>query len=251
MKLWSLRSTLWTFVLSALAVVGFNGFGAYEDYLHWDGFSAAAHADFSKYAMLDAFSNISCLGLMLAIGAIGANVVVGEYSSGLIRTTFVAVPARGSVMAAKLLVVTAVTTVFGVAVAAASFALTQAILSGQDAGLSITHPGALLGMAASALMAPLSALVGMAVGVIVRHSVATMVTFVFVFLVFPLATSDNNYVAALIAHTTPYHAWLRLMDIDFGHVSYPWSTPGAWTVYVVWALCAAATTVITVRRRDH
>lgn len=55
--------------------------------------------------------------LALAAGAIGAVSVTGEYGSGLIRTTFTAVPARRSVMAAKAIVLTAVMTVFGAVVA--------------------------------------------------------------------------------------------------------------------------------------
>ncbi|MFF3686085.1 hypothetical protein [Streptomyces sp. NPDC002187] len=46
--------------------------------------------------------------LILATGSIGALTVVGEYSTGQIRTTFAAVPARRSVVAAKVAVVTAV-----------------------------------------------------------------------------------------------------------------------------------------------
>jgi hypothetical protein len=238
--------------LSALAIIGFNGYGAYNDYLHWYGFSSDARADFSKYAMADAFTGTSCMVLMLAIGAVGANVVVGEYSTGLIRMTFVAVPARRSVMAAKVLVVTVVTTVFGAVVAATSFGLTQAILSGRDAGLFIGHPGALRGVMASALLAPVAALVGMAVGVIIRHSVTTVVTFVLIFMLGPLSLSDNDHLSAVVAHATPYHAWLRLViEGGFGRIVHPWTTTGAWIVYAVWALGATALTVITVHHRDQ
>jgi ABC-2 type transport system permease protein len=202
--------------------------------------------------MSDAFSAASCIVLILAIGAVGANVVVGEYGTGLIRTTFVAVPARRSVMAAKVLVVAAVTTVFGALVAAASFGLTQAILSAGDAGLSIGDPGALRAVTASALLAPVAALTGMAIGVVIRHSVTTMVTFVLVFILIPLGLGDNRYLTAVVSHATPYYSWLRLtIEGSFGPVRYPWTTTGAWTVYAVWALVAAALTVITVHRRDQ
>jgi hypothetical protein len=46
---------------------------------------------------------------------------------------------------------------------AGSFGLTQAILSGQHGGVSLSHPGAWRVVVASALLAPLSALVGAAV----------------------------------------------------------------------------------------
>jgi ABC-2 type transport system permease protein len=92
--------------------------------------------------------------LMLVAGCIGAIMLFGEYSSGLIRTTFAAVPARRSVIAAKAVVVAAVMLTFGTVVSAASSGLTQAIYDGQRIGLSITAPGALRAVTASALLAP-------------------------------------------------------------------------------------------------
>ncbi|SCL23575.1 hypothetical protein [Micromonospora inyonensis] len=47
----------------------------------------------------------------------------GEYASGLFRTTFTAVPARGSVAAAKLVVLTAATTVLVTLGSAIAFAI--------------------------------------------------------------------------------------------------------------------------------
>lgn len=45
--------------------------------------------------------------LMLVAGSVGALTIVSEYSSGLIRTTTVAVPARGAVVLAKAVVTAA------------------------------------------------------------------------------------------------------------------------------------------------
>jgi hypothetical protein len=38
---------------------------------------------------------------------------------------------------------------------------------------------------------------------------------------------------------------------DAGAVPHPWWTGGAWTVYAVWALAAAAVAVTVVHRRDQ
>jgi hypothetical protein len=57
--------------------------------------------------MADSFVGFSIAQLIFA--AIGVLAITGEYSSGLIRTTFAAVPARGEVLAAKAAVVSVVT----------------------------------------------------------------------------------------------------------------------------------------------
>lgn len=159
-KLRSLRSTWIAYGATALAVIAFNAGTAYDTYNHWPERSAADRADFVRAGipLQEAFTANAVMVMMLALGAIGAVAILGEYSTGTIRTTFAAVPARRSVMAAKTVVVTAVSTVFGAIVAAASFGLTQAILDGRDAGLSIGYPGALRVVAASALLAPVCAL---------------------------------------------------------------------------------------------
>ncbi|MCP3817903.1 ABC transporter permease [Streptomyces sp. A3M-1-3] len=252
-KLWSLRSTPWSFVISALAVIAFNAGAAYDHYRYWPQFGAVHQAEFIRngLALWDAFTGNAGMVLMLCAGAIGALTVVSEYSTGMIRTTFAAVPARRSVMAAKVVVVTAVTTVFGAVVAAVSFGLTQAILSGRDAGLSISHPGALRLVVASALLAPLSALVGMAVGAVIRHSATTMVAHVVILLLLPMAFSDDRHWSAVIAHTLPYQAWTRLTQFGDHQAAYPWTITGAWIVYAVWALAAAVLAVTSVHRRDQ
>lgn len=252
-KLWSLRSTAWSFLLSALAVIAFNVGTAYDTYRYWSQYGEASRADFIPAGMplLDAFTSNAGMLLALAASTVGALTVVSEYSTGQIRTTFAAVPARRSVMAAKTVVVAAVMTAFGAVVAAASFGLTQAILSGRDAGVPISHPGAWRLVVASALLAPVCALVGMALGAVIRHAATTMAAIVVVLLLLPLAFSDDRHWSAVISHALPFNAWDRLVTVHQAQAEYPWTIAGAWTVYAVWTLAAAALTVTAVHRRDQ
>lgn len=254
-KLWSLRSTHWAFVVSALATLVINVNGAYADYRNWPTYDASTRAGFiGNGALHDAFTDGSGTAVLLAVSSIGAISVVGEYSTGLIRTTFAAVPARRSVMAAKLVVVTGVTTAFGVVVAAGSFGLTQAVLSLRDAAISPGHPGTVRVFAAFVLLAPLSALIGMGIGALVRHTAMTVVLSVAVLLVLPSLLSDNHHMTAVLSHAQPFTAWRRLSQVVYDHSSYrgfPWSVGGAWTVYAVWAGVAAVLVVATVHRRDQ
>ncbi|WP_329038537.1 ABC transporter permease [Streptomyces sp. NBC_01725] len=252
-KLRSLRSTWIAYGATALAVIAFNAGTAYDTYNYWPERSAADRADYVRAGipLQEAFTANSAMVMMLALGAIGAVAIIGEYSTGTIRTTFAAVPDRRSVMAAKTVVVTAVATVFGSIVAGASFGLTQAILDGRDAGISISYPGALRVVVASALLAPVCAVVGMAIGSVIRHTSATMIAAVAVILVLPIVFTEGRHWSAVAGHATLYQAWLRLVEVGPRRTDFPWTTGGAWTVYAVWTLTAAVFAVTSAQRRDQ
>ncbi|MFI0861580.1 ABC transporter permease subunit [Streptomyces smyrnaeus] len=249
----SLRSTWLAYGATALTVIGFNAGIAYDTYSHWTLQASKNRAAFERggIALQEAFTPNAALLMALALGAIGALVIVGEYSTGTHRTTFAAVPARRSVMAAKAVVVTVVTTVFGLVVVGVSFAVTQAILDRRDAGVSLGDPGAFRVVAASALLAPVCALAGLALGAVIRHTAATMITSVVVVLVLPLFLTDGRHWSAVAGHTLPYRAWLRLVDVNYSPMAFPWTVGGAWTVYVVWACAACAVAVTSVHLRDQ
>ncbi|WP_329454079.1 ABC transporter permease [Streptomyces sp. NBC_01497] len=252
-KLRSLRSTWIAYGATAVAVVAFNTGTAYDTYNHWPQRDAADRAGFLRdgIALQEAFTTNAAMVMMLALGADGAVVIIGEYSTGTIRTTFAAVPARSSVMAAKTVVVLAVTTGFGVIVAGASFGLTQAILGRRGADVPITYPGALTLMLASALLAPVCALTGMAIGSVIRRTAATMIASVVVALVLPLVFTDGRHWSAVAEHATLYQAWNRLAEVSHSPTAFPWTDGGAWTVYAVWAFTAAGLAVTSAHRRDQ
>ena len=131
--------------------------------------------------------------------------------------------------------------------------MTQGILAGVHAGVSISYPGALRLVAASALLAPLSALAGAALGAILRHSAAAAVGTVLLLLVLPLLLSSNRHWSALLAHTQPFPAWLRLTTVPYPQAGthFPWTAGGAWTVYGAWAVLSSAVAVAAVHRRDQ
>ncbi|MGW3403748.1 ABC transporter permease [Streptomyces zhihengii] len=255
LKLWSLRSTAWSLAAAALAVLAFNAGTSWDTRRYWNTEDASYADRFVAEGMplLHAFTTNAGTLMMLFAGAFGALAVTGEYSSGLIRTTFAAVPARRSVMAARTAVVAAVATVFGALVAGVSFAVTQAILGTRGAGVPLDHPGALRVVAASALLAPVAAIAGVAIGALVRHGPGAVVGCVVVLLLLPLLLTDDRHLSAVLGHALPYRAWLRLTDIPYGPegLVHPWSATGAWTVYALWALVAAAVAVTAVHRRDQ
>ncbi len=252
-KLRSLRSVRIAHAATALAVIAFNAGTAWDIHSHWSERDAAGRDAFVRDGMplQTAFTGNAAMIMALALAAIGALVIVGEYGTGTNRTTFAAVPARHSVMAAKAAVLALTATAFGAFVAGTSFALTQAILDGHGAGVSPGAPGALRVVLASALLAPVCALAGLAVGAALRHTAAAMTASVAVVLVLPLVFTDTRHWSAVAGHTLPYRAWLRLVDTGHGPEPFPWTTGGAWTVYAVWACAACALAVACTHRRDQ
>ncbi|MGW4745775.1 ABC transporter permease [Streptomyces sp. NPDC004290] len=254
LKLWSLRSTGWSLLLGALAVVAFNLGTAWDRARYWHQYDPRGRAAFvaDGMALGDAFTYNAALVLILASASMGAVAVVGEYGTGLIRTTFAAVPARGALMAAKVLVVTVTQILFGAVVAGASFWSTQAVLSLRDIGLPITHPGAPRVVVASALLAPVCAVVGMALGALLRRSAVSVVGAFVLLLLLPAVLTDRRHATAVLAHATPLHAWQRLAGAGpRAPELFPWTAGGAWLVFALWALGGAVVTVLAVRGRDQ
>lgn len=252
-KMWSLRSTPWAFAVSALLVVLINTNAAVADHNNWPGYPEGIRELFVPiWAMRDAFTIGGAMVLMLAAASIGALTLVGEYSTGQIRTTFAAVPARRSVLAAKTVVVTAVTTALGAVAAVTSFAVTQAILSGRHVGLPFDYPGTARVLAASALLAPVCALVGMGLGALVRHTATTIVTLTFILLVLPSLLNERDHLAASIQHALPQGAWSELVEVGESPVRelYPATIVGSWTVYGIWSIVALTIAMVLVHHRD-
>ncbi|MFD8420346.1 ABC transporter permease [Streptomyces sp. NPDC059466] len=241
----SLRSTPWTIALTVLFVVGSAAVASLTDEA-----APSGPADFLPY---DAYPPAGYWTLILVAGSMGALTVVSEYNSGLIRATTVAVPARGAVVLAKALVTAALWTAVGTAAATGSFLVSQAVLDRRHAGASITHPGVLRALVASASLAPVCALVGLGLGVLLRHAAGTMVTSVFTLLMLPTMFSESDRRSAEVKHALVAAAWNRLVQTwepdprSLGHTA---TVSGSWTVYALWPLITIALAVLVVRRRD-
>ncbi|MEU6508971.1 ABC transporter permease [Streptomyces sp. NPDC046942] len=251
-KLRSLRSTWWTIALGALFAVGSAAVAAVADYRNLAG-SATSTQGPPVFLPFDAFPPSGYMTLMLVAGSVGAITAVSEYSTGLIRTTTVAVPARGSVVLAKATVTAALWTAVGTAVSLASFFVAQAILNGRHAGVGLTHPGVPRALAASVLVMPICALVGLGLGVVIRHSAATITVCAFTLLMLPTVFSPRRRWSADIQHAMVLTAWRRLIQNwqpQPGSLMLTATVPGSWVVYALWPLVAVALAVLVVRRRD-
>jgi ABC-2 type transport system permease protein len=261
-KLRSLRSTPWMLAVTALAVIGSAVVAAHADYSNFPRYSPMDQHSHS-FSLSDAFPLASCMILMAVAASTGAAVIVSEYSSGLIRTTTVAVPARGPVILAKAVAIAAVWTVAGATISTVSFVVSQAILHGRHAGDSITHPGAFTALLGATLLAPVCALIGLGLGCLIRHSIATVVTANVTLVMLPFFLSPTQPLTAETRRAMIFCAWQRLTEaygppqVADANARAGTLLPGlypplseAWITYAAWPLVALVLALIVVRRRD-
>ena len=107
---------------------------------------------------------------VIAVAVMGVLAFSAEYSTGLIRTTFTAAPRRRAVLAAKAVVLGTVTLAAGELVAFTSFFLVQAVLAGHHQSVSLSRPGVPGAVLAAGLLLCVCALLGLALGSIIRHT---------------------------------------------------------------------------------
>ncbi|WP_300609261.1 ABC transporter permease [Trebonia sp.] len=136
-KLRSVRSTFWALTVTVVLGVGLGAV-----------ISAAAARGYARFSASGKLSwdptGVSQVGVAIAPPAIvvlGVLFISSEYSSGMIRTSLIAVPKRGRVLAAKSLVFAAVTVVVGEVVCFTAFFAGQALISGYAPHAALGDPG--------------------------------------------------------------------------------------------------------------
>jgi ABC-2 type transport system permease protein len=154
---------------------------------------------------------------------------------------------------AKAVVTATLWTVAGAVISTASFAVSQAILDGRHAGVSITDPDAFPAWLAATLLAPVCALVGLGLGALIRHSITTIVTSIVLLAMLPQFFSTRREATAEINHAMLLSAWQRLthaygQPAAVGSLYAPFTQ--SWIVYAAWPLVALILAVIVIRRRD-
>lgn len=191
-KLRSVRSTLITLGFAGVAVAAF---GVLISMFSSGGAIGAEGAAVSDPAGNSLFgTNIA----QLVLGVLGAMLITTEYSTGLIRTTLTAVPKRRPVLWAKVAVPTAVSfTVMASAVAVAFFA-GQALYGGDGAGASVFDPGVARALLGAAVFPTAIAVMGMALGTLMRPLLVEALGGVWVDLGSYLPSNAGQAVTALV-----------------------------------------------------
>ena len=182
-KIGSVRSTVWTLlVLFAVSV----GIGAAASRLSATGWSNTPPA---QRTPLDA-TQVSMVGLLvlgpLVIVVLGALVLSAEYSTGMIRTSLIAMPRRGVLYLAKAAAFAAVALAASLATALTAFFLGQSLLASTHQSATLAGPGVLRAVIGSALYITLCGLFAFAAAAIIRNTAATITAMIGLLFVLPV-----------------------------------------------------------------
>jgi ABC-2 type transport system permease protein len=184
-KFWSLRSTWWTLLIAFVVTIGF------ATLIAWGASRSLSDMSAQDRATLDV-TNISLAGIafgQLAFAVLGALMIAGEYSTGGIKTTFVAVPNRLRVLLAKTLVFSVVAWVCGTVAAFVSFFVAMAFWSPHHLATSLSTPAVLRAVFGAGLIALASGLLGLALGTLIRHTAGAITAAVALLFVVPPLTN--------------------------------------------------------------
>jgi hypothetical protein len=164
-KLRTQPSAYWTMAAAVTLIVGF-GIGYSLLRVARPPHGASAMASFDP-------TSISLSGVQLAqiaVGVLGVLLITGEYATGLIRTTFAAVPRRLPVLWAKAALLAAAVTAVSVPAAFGAFSGGQMILAPHHLSVQLSQPGVIRAVVGSALYLAAIALLGLGLGGVLRNA---------------------------------------------------------------------------------
>jgi len=238
-KFRSVRSTYWSLLVAVVTPVAVSAVVAFA-------FTSARNQGPPPDPLLPEV--ISLEYAVIAVSVMGVLAFSAEYSTGLIRVTFSAAPRRRAVLAAKAVVLAVVTLAAGELVAFVSFWLVQAILAGHGQGVSLGYPGVAGAVLSAGLLLCVCALLGLALGAIVRHTAGGIAATVAVILV-------PGILALLPAPWNGRLGRFTLLDaarqVSALHPAADLLSPG-WSLLVLlaWPAVALAVAAVLITRRD-
>ena len=198
-KLRSLRSTRWGLAILAVSTIGFAILVLSILSGHWAHMSAGDKATFDP-------TNQGFTGLIigqLVVAVLGVLTITSEFSSGLVRATFAAVPRRPLVLAAKVVVFGGTALIAGEVLTFVAFFAGEAVLHGGAPHVTLATPGVLRAVVMAGAYVCLCGLFGLGLGAIIRHSAGAIaavigVIFAIPFLLLPLPDSVRNDIAKFL-----------------------------------------------------
>ena len=245
-KLRSVRSTRWSLLIGAVLTIGFPLLFAAVTSSRWGHMSPSERANRNPLDIALAGVNVS----QLAIAVLGVLVITAEYSTGMIRASFTAVPKRLPVLWAKLGVFSVVAFVLSLPAVLIAFFASQAILSRHHIlQISFSHAGVARSVIGGAVYLMLVGAFAMALGACIRNTAGGISAFAAIFFVIPpllnvLPTSWNNAINPYL----PSEAARSIFSLTHGaHSLAP--GPGA-ALFVGYTLLAIAIAAVLLVRRD-
>lgn len=245
-KLWSLRSTRWSLLAAVVSMGALGPIIAAVQMGRWSQLRPQERLSFDSI-------NTGVGGWHLAqlvIGVLGVVVISGEYTTGMIRSSLMAVPRRLPVLWGKLVVFGLITFVLMFAASIVSFVIVQSIVSQHHIQHTLSSPGAMRTVVGAALFLTVLSILCVGLGALLRNTAGGIAAFVFLLFVLPgisaiLPSSVNNAVSPYL----PLSAGTTVAShrFDNPHHLAPWTGFGLFCAYAAAAIIAAAVMML---RRD-
>jgi ABC-2 type transport system permease protein len=245
-KLWSLRSTRWSLLAAVVAQGALGAVVAAFEMNRWPHLAPDERAHFNA---IDA--GVSGYHLaQLAVAVLGVLVISGEYTTGMIRSSLMAVPRRLPVLWAKLATYGFVTFVLMLVSSLVSFFAVQAVVSQRHLQKSLGDPHALRAVVGCALFLTVLGSLCLGLGGLIRNTAGGIAAFVGLLFVVPgvvaiLPSSIGNSINPYL----PSNAGTAVATVHFdgpNHLA-PWAGFGVFCAYAAVAVVAAA---VALRTRD-
>lgn len=189
---------------------------------------------------------------MLIIAVMGALVITGEYSTGMVRSTFAAVPTRLPVLAAKALTLVVLTAAVTVVSVTLSYLVTMAQLSRYDLVPALDDPGTWRVLGGSVYCLTAAALFSLGIGTLLRSTAATVTVALTVLLLLPgtLSFVTIDWVQTVVSYL-PLPASSTLLTTGTADVpSGDLSTQASLMVVAAYAVVPVVAAAVALRRRD-
>lgn len=254
-KLWTVRSTIWTLAMTVVVMVGLVAAvaGVMSTQIE-DAPSGAEAIDLSLTPFLPAVQMAS-----IAVVVLGVLAISGEYTTGMIRSSVAAAPRRTPVLWSKLAVLTATILVVATVAVALGWAVASLFLSRVDLAPELSEPQVLRVLGGCALYLATIAAFAFAVGSLLRHSAAALATILALLLVV------ENVVAAIpweplqyVSPFLPATAGSKITQTDMtvemmNSMSEHGANLTAWQGYgvlVAWVVVLLGVAALLMKRRD-
>lgn len=174
-KFASLRSSWITIAVALTVIIGFGALAAAVA----SGDVHPAHGGGPGQGALGTDpTSLSLSGAGLAqiiLGILGVLAITGEYSSGMIRATFAAVPRRLTVLWGKAVVIGTVSVLVAVPAAFGAFFVGLRVF-GDKANVSLADPGVTQSVVGTGIYLAAIAVLGLAIGALLRHAAGAIGT---------------------------------------------------------------------------
>lgn len=200
-KFWTLRSSYWVIGATLLAMVflpAMMGLAAIT-------MPEAEAAEAEMFGLTPTLVlSVSYAMAQLAIAVLGVLIISGEYSTGMIRSSLAATPARWPVLVSKAVVIAVISFVTGVVGVGLAYVVTAPMVGNIGGPAPLSDPETLQVFWGTGLYFVGVGLLSLALGALLRHTAGAIATSLGVFFLLPIIAQLVGMWIDLVAKISPY-----------------------------------------------